>query len=67
MHLLFYLVELLNKDVMNRKPFVCLGEMWKYMVDTMEERVKAEGRTEGLIKNFAEPDEIVKYVTDSLS
>ena len=58
--------ELLNKNVMNIKPFVCLGEMWKGIVDLMEERVISEGRVKGLIKNFADPNEIVQYIKETV-
>lgn len=59
--------ELLNKNVMNMKPIACLGGMWKNIVEVMEKRVKSEGRIEGLLRNFSEPDEIVQYVIDSFS
>ena len=59
--------ELINKNVIDMKPFACLGGMWKNIVELMDDRVKSEGRVEGLIKNFAEPDAIIKYVKDSLS
>jgi uncharacterized protein (TIGR00730 family) len=58
--------ELLNKNVMKIKPFACLGGMWKGIVDLMEERVKSEGRVEGLIKNFSNPNEIVQYIKESV-
>ena len=63
---LSFVWELLNKNVMNIKPFASLGVMWKNIVDIMEERVKSEGRAEGLIKNFTNPDEIIQFIKDSV-
>jgi uncharacterized protein (TIGR00730 family) len=59
--------ELLNKNVIDIKPIACLGGMWNDIVELMDNRVKSEGRVGGLIKNFADPDDIIKYVKDSFS
>lgn len=41
--------EMLNKNLMNEKPIACHGEMWKSLVNMMDERMKYENRKYGFV------------------
>ena len=58
--------EMFNKNVLDERPVICLGEMWKNIVSPMEERVKYEGRKVNLVKCFNKPAELVNYISNSL-
>jgi uncharacterized protein (TIGR00730 family) len=58
--------EMFNKNVLDERPVVCLGEMWKNIVSPMEERVKYEGRKANLVKCFNKSTELVNYISNSL-
>ena len=42
--------EMMNKNMISNRPIICYGEMWKSIVNAMEERTKLEGRKTGLVK-----------------
>lgn len=54
--------ELINKKLSQHKPIACHGGMWEKIVNSMEERVKFEGRETGLVKCFDSVDECLKYI-----
>jgi uncharacterized protein (TIGR00730 family) len=58
--------EMINKNLSDVKPVVCLGEMWSKIVAPMEERVKLEGRRENIINCFNTVDEVVNFITSQL-
>ncbi len=41
--------EMINKKMLENKPISCHGKMWESLLDTMNERMKYEGRQFGLI------------------
>ena len=53
--------ELMNKNVVNIKPAVCLGEMWNIIVGELEKRVRLERRKENLIRCFDDKNEMVDF------
>lgn len=58
---LSFIWELMNKNVMDIKPAVCFGEMWKIIVDEMEKRVKTEKRQENLIQYYGDKEKLVDF------
>jgi len=58
--------ELINKNMLNEKPFACHGSMWKEIVNLMEEQIKREHRKTGLIKCFDEIDDCANYIIEKL-
>lgn len=56
--------EYMNKDLMNIKPLVCHSDIWKTIVNKMNEQMKTEGRTVDLVKPFDTIDEIVDYLNN---
>lgn len=58
--------ELINKKMLNEKPFACHGPLWKEIVNLMEEQIKRENRKTGLIKCFDEIDDCANYIIEKL-
>lgn len=58
--------EFMNKNMMDKKPVACLGEFWKGVVQSVDERMKFEGRQTGLIKLFSGINETVKFMKSYL-
>ncbi|MEG8990482.1 LOG family protein [Ignavibacteria bacterium 4148-Me] len=58
--------ELINKNLLNEKPFACHGSMWKEIVNLMEKQIKKENRKTGLIKCFDEIDDCANYIIEKL-
>lgn len=58
--------ELINKNMLNEKPFACHGSMWKEIVNLMEEQIKREKRKTGLIKCFDSIDDCANYIIEKL-
>ncbi|MBN2572521.1 MAG: LOG family protein, partial [Ignavibacteriales bacterium] len=54
--------ESFNKNILKIKPVSCLGEMWKKIVDVMEERIKKENRKTNLIGCYDTIEECVEYI-----
>lgn len=54
--------EYMNKDLMKIKPLVCHSDIWKTIINKMNEQMKIEGRTVDLVKPFDTIDEIVDYL-----
>lgn len=59
--------ELFNKEVIDKKPIACYGEMWNRIITPMEERVKFERRNENLIKCYYNPQDIVEFISNELT
>jgi len=59
--------ELFNKKVLDKKPVACFGDMWKNIVDIMEQRVKYENRKQNLVKCFNNIDEVSDFVITNLT
>jgi len=54
--------ELMNKNLLNRKPAACHSQMWKKIVGIMEKQIMHEGRMNGLISCFKSVKEIAEYL-----
>ncbi|MBK8943910.1 MAG: LOG family protein [Ignavibacteriae bacterium] len=55
-------LELINKNVIDKKPIVCLGKMWKIIIDIIDERMKFEKKNSGLVKCYNSIEETVDYI-----
>lgn len=53
--------EMFNKNLLGEKPTACLGEMWKKIVEPMEERIKYENRKQNLVRCFENRDDLVNF------
>jgi len=58
--------ELTNKKLIDEKPIVCIGSMWKAIVFEMEKRIKAENRKLELVKCFDKVEEGGDYILKCL-
>lgn len=58
--------ELMNKNLLKRKPAVCHSQMWKEIVSVMERQIEKEKRETGLIKPCETVHEIVDYLRERL-
>ncbi len=54
--------ELMNKQFIHTKPFVCHGRLWKPLIDSMEEQLQIENRRTGLIKYLDDIEECAEYI-----
>ncbi len=59
--------EYINKKMMSKKPVVCIGEYWNPIIETIENRMKLEGRETGLVKIFNGIAEAVEFIKESLN
>jgi uncharacterized protein (TIGR00730 family) len=57
--------EFINKDLLNEKPFACHGNIWKPIIQSIEEQIKTEKRKTGLLKYFEEIEECAEYIIRS--
>lgn len=58
--------EYINKGLLEKKPVAVYGEMWKNIINAMEERIITEQRKTGLIKYFDNIESLVKFIEASL-
>lgn len=54
--------EYLNKNLMENKPVVCLGDMWQEIVEVIEKRIVVEKRKTGLIHLANSIDETIQIL-----
>jgi len=54
--------EFMNKGLMDKKPLVCFGTMWKNITDEMEKRIGIEKRETELMTYFDDIEKCVKYI-----
>lgn len=54
--------EFLNKNIMEVKPVVCLGKMWKNIVNEMEKRIVIEKRKTDLISCFDKVEDCTNFL-----
>jgi len=59
--------EKMNKNLLNEKPFACVGEMWKNIVTEMEQRIIFEKRKAGLIKPFENIIDCADFIIKKLA
>ena len=58
--------EMLNKSIIDSKPVVCHGSMWRPIITAMEKRIKIEKRKTGLIFVSEDIDECSQYIISKL-
>ncbi|MHB1686446.1 MAG: LOG family protein [Ignavibacteriaceae bacterium] len=58
--------ELMNKNLIKKKPAACYSAMWKEIITVMDKQIEHENRSAGLIKCFDNVEEIVDYFKESL-
>lgn len=58
--------EYLNKKLMEPKPVVCLGKMWKEIIPLMENRILIEQRETGLIKMSSSIEETISILLNEI-
>lgn len=54
--------EMFNKSLLETKPFACVGEMWKPVIDQMEERILIEKRKSGLVNWFDNINDCAQFI-----
>lgn len=54
--------ELMNKNLIEHKPIACHGEMWRRIIQPMEERIKYEKRETGLVQCFNSIEECFNFI-----
>lgn len=59
--------EMFNKNILDERPVVCLGEIWMRIVAPMEERVKYERRKANLIQCLNKPSEVIEFIKNKLN
>ena len=58
--------EYANKNLQPEKPIICHSQMWKEIVEVMNQQIKLENRRTDLVKCAESVDEIVGYLKSSL-
>ncbi len=58
--------EFMNKNMMKLKPVACVGEFWRKVVESVDERMEYEGRRTGLVKIFNGIDEAVEFIKSNI-
>jgi uncharacterized protein (TIGR00730 family) len=58
--------ELMNKNVIEKRPIACLGNIWKTVVETIDERLEYEKKKSYLVKCFDTVEEIVDYLKNNI-
>jgi len=58
--------EYANKNLQPEKPIICHSQMWKEIVEVMNQQIKLENRRTDLVKCAESVDEIVNYLKTSL-
>lgn len=59
--------EMVNKNLIERKPIVCHGEMWTPIIEVIYKRMQFESREAGTVQWFKEIDMCTKYLMEALS
>lgn len=54
--------ELVNKKIIEQRPVVCLGEMWKKIIDVIDERLVYENKLPGIVKHYNSVEEAVEFI-----
>ncbi len=57
--------EYANKNLQKEKPIICHSQMWKKIVDVMNEQLITEKRRTDLVKCFDSVDDIVGYLKNN--
>ena len=59
--------ELINKNIVDRRPIVCLGGFWKSIVDSVESRLSYEKKNTGIIICCNSIEETVDKLNEMLN
>ncbi len=54
--------EYANKNLQRPKPIICHANMWKEIVEVMNNQMQIENRRSDLIKCFKSAEEIIEYL-----
>ncbi|MDZ7764899.1 MAG: LOG family protein [Melioribacteraceae bacterium] len=54
--------EMINKNLLNEKLVACHGEMWEPILNTVDERMRFEGRKHGMIFHSNKIEECAEYI-----
>jgi len=54
--------EMMNKKMIEHKPIACHGEIWKRIMEPMEERIEFENRATGLVQCFDSIEECFSFI-----
>jgi hypothetical protein len=62
-------LELMNKEIINRKPIILFGDFWDGVLDSLSNEPGSEGRAKsnGLVHKVQRPAELSDYVKRSFS
>ena len=52
----------MNKKLIEHKPIACHGEMWRRIIQPMEERIEYEKRETGLVQCFDPIEECFSFI-----
>lgn len=58
--------EFMNKKILKEKPIACYGQMWKGVIETIEEQIKKENRKTGLVRYCNDVKECADYLFEKL-
>ncbi len=58
--------EFFNKKFLPFKPVAVYGKMWKPVVETINERMKTEGRKSNIVKHFGSIGEAFNYIKENI-
>ena len=58
--------ELMNKNLIGKKPAVCHSPMWKEIVAIIDKQISKEKQETGLIKSYESVNEMVDYLCKRL-
>lgn len=59
--------EMFNKNLMPEKPIACHGNMWNKLVETLNERMKFEGRKYGFVYMGETIEDCANYIIEKLN
>ncbi len=58
--------EYMNKNLLDRKPVACEGEMWEPLVKLIDERMLFENREQNLVSLFRTIENCAEYIINSV-
>lgn len=58
--------EMINKNLIPKKPIICCGEMWKPLIELMDNRMEFENRETGLVEYFDDIKDCVEFLTKNV-
>ena len=58
--------EMINKNLLRKKPVACYSKMWKDIVNIMDVQLESEKRETGIIKCFENYFEIINFLIEKI-